>query len=789
MIVVVDDAQWLDPESVAVLGFVARRLGDADPVGVLVATRDPGPDDGFAGLPARRVTGMSETETAALLEQRSRVPQHFSTVRQLVAATGGNPLAIVELAGASAQDTLAAQLTLADPVPITARLERHFLRQVLGLPADTRTLLLLAAADATRDVELLRRAAARFGLTLAAVDPASAADVFALDPTPAFRHPLIRSAVYRGADPADRRRVHHALAAVTDGGADPDRRAWHQAAASLGPDGIVADRLERAAQRAGQRGGWSMQAAFLRRAAELSPARPDRSRRLLAAAQAHLVADELPAAHRHLRDALDELRDPRLLVHAQRLRATTEIVSVNPAAAPAVLLRAIRDVRDTDPDLAWDMAFEALGAALLAGRYTQDTSPHEVAAAVLVLPPRHGERRTADLLVMALSTRLVEGHPAAVPLLRRAVDAVIEDPDPSEMSVPLAILGATAAAELWDDAGRRTLLGHLIAHDRRRGAVNALRVTLELAAAGRIWAGDFDGATVDLAESESLYRARGSVDDVSHRTELLAWQGDAPAVRDAAGVMIGEWGPALRIGAMEQFGHLVRTISENSEGHYADALPSATQLLASDPLGLTAQALPEIVETATRVGDVDTAGVALARLEERARASGTPWALGLLARCQALTAGRVAEAGYRDALHLLARTEICTEVARTHLLFGEWLRRHHRPTEARAELHTAHDLFTTMGAAGFARRARRELVAAGARLAPTPPTAAPALLTPQETQISELAALGATNREIASQLFLSEGTIEYHLTKVFRKLSVTSRRQLRRRLAPEPIDH
>ena len=782
VVVIVDDAQWLDPESLAVLAFVARRLA-ADPVAVLVATRDDDPTGALAGLPSMALTGLSEAEAAAMLGSRPGAAPDAPTVRRVVQETGGNPLAITELVDELGGRPWPTGMPLPDPRPVATRLETHFLRQVRDLPADTRTVLLLAAADPTRDADLLHRASRLFGLTLAAADPAVSARVLTLHPTPTFRHPLIRSAVYRGAAPAERRRAHHALAAATDIATDPDRRAWHQAAASLGPDAQVAERLELSARRAGARGGYSMQAAFLDRAAELSPDRVERSRLMLAAAQAHLVADEVPAAERHLRDALVELRDPLLRIRARRLHAAIEIVSVRPSGAPAVLLEAIAAARETDPDLAWDMAFEALGAALLAGEYTAGTTLPAVAAAALDLPPRKFETRTSDLVLHALSTRLVHGQPAAVGLLRGAVGAVVDDPDPSEVSVPLAVLGATAAAELWDDVGRRALLDRLIAVDRRRGAANALRVSLEISAAGHIWAGDFQGATTLYSESESLYRARGSTHHVAHHTELLAWQGETGAVDDATRLMIEQWGPLARIGAMEQLGHLTRSLAANSVGRYDDGVPSLRRLLDVDPLGLGAQALPEVVEAATRTGHHDLAATALARLDERARASGTPWGLGVLARSRALTAvGAEAEDLYREAVAVLGGTDMRTDLARAHLLFGEWLRRANRPGAARVELGAAHTAFAAMGAHGFAGRALLELRAAGGRAA-SGPTRAPSPLTPQEAQVAALAADGATNKEIATQLFLSEGTIEYHLTKVFRKLELTSRRQLRRRLA------
>jgi DNA-binding CsgD family transcriptional regulator len=244
--------------------------------------------------------------------------------------------------------------------------------------------------------------------------------------------------------------------------------------------------------------------------------------------------------------------------------------------------------------------------------------------------------------------------------------------------------------------------------------------------------------------------------------------------------MTARWGPALGIGAMEQFGHLTLTIAENSEGKHADALISARRLLTVDPLGLSAQALPEIVEAAVRGGDPDLARSALARLEQRADASNLPWGRGLLARCRAMTSDDdEAEGLYVDALGSLAMTEIRTEQARTHLLFGEWLRRRNRLIDARGQLRAAHTCFAAMGAHGFARRARRELRAAGDSIGASMNSSSDPL-TPQEAQIAHLAADGATNKEIAAQLFLSEGTIEYHLAKVFRKLDLTSRRQLRR---------
>ena len=776
LICLVDDAQWLDRESMEVLGLVGRRL-HADDIGLVLAVRDgpagdPSGTAAFDGLPALRVTGLSEPDATVLLgSTRTGRPSPLA-VGRIVAETGGNPLALIEFGG----ELTSAVLPLT-PLPIGPRLEAHFLRQVRALPRETQELLLVASLAPSDDPAVLWRAAAALGLAAQALDPAVNDGILSRERHPAFRHPLIRSAVHAGADPAQRRRVHEALAAATDRATAPDRRAWHLAEAAVGLDEEVAAELERASERARSRGGYAAQGIFLARAAELTPDPHARSARLFAAARAHLVIGDAGQAQAALDQAVPGLQAPAWAV-AQRLRAAITWLQGQVRQAPAILLAAVPEARRFDERLARDMVFEALVAALLAREHTAGVTLDELARTVVdmdwdpALPTS-----VQDLVAYAITMRITEGYPRAVPWLLRAADALIAD-DFTEIAMPIALIAYTVAEELWDDRKFKTIVDRLTAFSRARGALHALNVTLHSQAVYAMWGGRFAAAEAYFDEADEIVSAIGMpAQRPGHRVELLAWQGRETEARAAADVLIHRWGGQFGFAVLVSHAHHSLAVLELGLGHYKEALAWAVYGYANDCPGQGNLLLPDVVEAAVRSGDLTTAAAALDRLSERASLAGTPWALGLLARCRALSAAdEDVEALYRESIDLLGRTGIATELARTHLLYGEWLRRRKRRTEARAQLRTAHDMFTGMGAEAFAERARAELLATGeharSRTAQTDHE-----LTPRERQVAVLAS-GSTNTEIATRLFLTVSTVEYHLNKVFRKLDITSRRQL-----------
>ncbi|WP_063741878.1 helix-turn-helix transcriptional regulator [Streptomyces yerevanensis] len=779
LLCLVDDAQWLDRESMEVLAFVGRRL-HADGIGLLLGVRD-GTDGrtGFAvldGLPALRLKGLPEPDARRLLASTSTGPFATPAFTRIVAETQGNPLALIELAG----ELMAGPLPSA-PLPIGPRLEAHFLRQVRAMPQETQALLLVAALAPSDDPAVLWRAAAQLGLSAHAMDPAMTDGILARGRHPAFRHPLIRSAIHAGAQPAERRQVHRALAAATDQDAAPDRRAWHLAEAALGLDEEIAAELERASERAKSRGGYAAQANFLARAAELTPNPRSRAERYFTAAQAHLVIGDVPMARAVLQQAVPGLGTPVTRASAQRLHATIEWFQGRAQKAPSILMAAAAEVLPFDERLARDMVFEALAAATMMRQHMVGMTLDELARTVLALPWNHAlPALPPDTVVDAYSTRIAGGYAPAVPKLRAAVESMSTG-ELVETGMPIALLGYVAAEELWDDRGLRAVVERLSAASRAQGALHALHATLNTLAATELWAGRFKGAEACFDEADEISRALGMPPQgTAHRVELLAWQGRDAETRAGADIAAHVWDEQLGYATMANHAHYALTILELASGRYPEALAWALLGYDNDVPGQGSRLLPDLVEAATRAGNLAAASAAIARLSERATLSGTPWALGVLARSRALlTDGDEAETLYEEAVKHLGNTRVVTELARTHLLYGEWLRRRKLRTHARAQLRTAHDMFTTMDAHAFAERARLELMATGEHARKrTGPGQSDHALTPQERQVAGHAAAGSTNAEIATRLFITASTVEYHLNKVFRKLSITSRRQL-----------
>ncbi|GAA1993205.1 LuxR family transcriptional regulator [Catenulispora subtropica] len=796
----VDDAQWLDRESLEALAFVGRRL-HADGIGLVFCVRDGGPGASpLDGLPAIRLTGLSDADATRLLislavapsasaaedsprasrQSTSRPapspvrPHNASVISRIVADAGGNPLALSEFAADLARGAVAAA-----PLPLGPRLEAHFQRQVDSLPQETRSLLLLLAVAPSDDPVVLWLAAGSLGLSAQALDAAVAGGIVTTHPHPAFRHPLIRSAVHSGAAPGELRRVHQALAGATDRESAPDRRAWHLAEAVIGLDEEVAGELARVAERARVRGGYAAQATFLVRAAELTPVPHTRAERYFIAAQAHLVIGDSAMARSVLDQAESEPGTPTARATARRLRAAIEWLDGRVATAPAILMAAAQDVIDHDEPLARDMVFEALSAAMMSREHTVGMTLDELARRALAMPWDPSRPPTvSDLVIDAYCTRLAEGYAPAVPKLRAAVEA-LRTSDLVDTGMPIAPLVMLGADDLWDDDAHRAVNGRFIAVSRERGAVHSLALVLHGLAASEIWAGRFSGAESCYDESDDLYVSVANMPfGASHRVELRAWQGRDTDLRAGADVAIHTWGERLGYAMMACYAHYSLTILELGAGRYPEALAWARLAYESDMLGLSNRLLPDVIEAAVRAGDPVLASAALARLTERAPLSGTPWALGLLARSRALTAeDDEAEGLYEDALKYLRSTKVVTDLARAHLLYGEWLRRRERRADARTQLRKAYEMFTDMGAAGFAERARLELLAAGEH-ARKRSAGADYGLTPQEKQVATLAAGGSINTEIASRLFITTSTVEYHLNKVFRKLDITSRRQL-----------
>ncbi|MFI0235753.1 helix-turn-helix transcriptional regulator [Streptomyces sp. NPDC016845] len=783
LLCLVDDLQWLDRESRDALAFVGRRLG-AEAVGLVVAGREDMPGPGaFEGLVVLPVRGLADADAHELLGRNVTGRLDPAVSARIIADTGGNPLALIESADTLSPAHLAGTAPLREPLPVGARLENHFGRLIQGLPDETRTFLVLLAA-APENALLLWCAAGELGVPATAADAAISVGVLIHDQRIEFRHPLIRSAVYGGADAVERRRVHAALAAASDRLRLPERRAWHRAEATIGLDDEVADELDAASELARARGGYAAQAAFLARAARLSVA--DRAVRLVAAARAHLVLGD-PATAQTMLEQADPLLvsgDPMLCARALHTRATTDIYFERIGGVLSRLMAAADTVAGSDPALARSMLMEGLLAALCSDH--DPVALEQFGAAALASPALRPAAPTgADLLLRGFALRVHSGYPPAVPVLRAALAAVGRESEVTEHGVRLAALALYAAEEIWDDEAGDEAARLFEVHERRIGALGALRSTLLVRSTWELRAGRFAAATACLDESEDLAAVIGQPSGLAFRVELLAWRGQETQARSAAEALVRDLATRHAHGGLGDWARNCLTVLELSLGRYAEAVAHADVAFAHDNAGAVPRVLPDLVEAAVRCGEHRKAKEALRRLEERAPLAGTDWALGLLARCRALMADdEQAEAFFAESVTLLGRTRVRTDLARTHLLHGEWLRRRRRRADARIELRTAHEMFRCMGADAFAERARVELLATGER-ARKRTSHTGHELTPQERRIAVLAAAGSTNAEIAARLFVTRSTVEYHLNKVFRKLDITSRRRLRSVLSEE----
>jgi DNA-binding CsgD family transcriptional regulator len=783
LLCVIDDAHWLDRVSAQVLGFVARRLL-AEPVALVVAARESG--DGFSGLPELLVEGLRTGDARELLSSVAQGRLDERVQDRILAETGGNPLALLELPRALTVAELAGGFGVLDRRGLPGRIEESFRRRLEVLPADAQQLLLVAAADPVGEPVLMWRAARRLGIGAQAAAAAEAAGLVTIGERVTFRHPLVRSAVYRAASPPERRAAHQALAEATDHGVDPERHAWHSAQATLEPDERIAAELERQAGRAQARGGMAAAAAFFERSAELTPQPGRRAERTLAAAQAKHVAGAFDAALRLVAAAeagpLDDFQRARVSL----LRGQIAFASSRGNDAPPLLLTAARQLEPLDVRLARETYLEALSAAVFAGRLALGGGVREVAAAARAAPPPP-RVRPQDLLLDGLATLITQGFAAGAPLLKRAVATFRGTDVSTEEELRWLGLGCSAAGLVWDYESWDALSARLVMVAHEAGALTELRMAYSVGALVHLLAGDFTDAASLVAEAESVTAAMGSGIAVLHAAVALA----ALRGREAEAAVLIELATedVQRRGSGQGLSLIHWAIAAlcNGLGRYEQALAAAQRASEDTRAQLISNwAIAELIEAATRTGMSERAVGALDRLSEMTRASGTDWALGIEARSRALiTEGENAEVFYLEAIDRLGRAGLRLELARAQLLYGEWLRRRRRSHDARERLRSAYETFDSIGAEAFAARARTELHATGGR-ARERTVAATDALTPQEALIARLAGRGASNPQIAAQLFISRATVAYHLRKVFVKLGVTSRDQLAQILPARP---
>jgi DNA-binding CsgD family transcriptional regulator len=776
----IDDAQWLDQVSVEVLGFVARRLY-ADRVGMLFAVRE-GEEEAaaLAGLPELMLSGLPEEVAGELLAESASTRVDGRVSAQVVSGVAGNPLALVELAGELTAEQLSGAAPLSWPLRFGGRLEELYLARVRALPVDTQTLLLLAAADPTGDPGLVARAAGQLGVGPEAGESTGTGRLVSWEPRVRFRHPLIRSAAYYAAPTGTRRRAHAALAGVTDPDADPDRRAWHLAEAAPEPDEDVAAELDRSASRARARGGLAATAAFLERAAALTPDPMRRTERRLAAAQASLQAGGFGKASDLTALAETGPMDEFQAARGDLLRGRIAFASGLGSDAPPLLLKAAKRLEPLDLALARETFVDAWQAAFFAGYLAGAGDLTEISRAARVLPPPAHPPRPVDLVLDGFALLVTDGPAAAAPLLRQATSAFTRPGIHEEEILRWGFVATVADEALWDDEGWRVTVKQVqLARDV--GALDQLSFLLNRMAIETVWSGDFAAATVLIAEAGTVCEATGSRFAPVAAAMLAAFRGrEAEAVPLIQSVV--EQATTGGQGVSVTVAHWVAAVLCNGLGRYEEALAAARQASEHKHLYVSVWALPELIEAAARTGDPRIVGGALDLLAETTRAGGTNLGLGIEARTRALLSeGEAAEGHYREAIDRLGRTRHRPELARAHLLFGEWLRRQRRRRDARDQLRTAFSMFDSMGMEGFASRARAELRATGERARPRSP-GAPEVLTPQEEQIARLVGEHLTNREIAARLFISASTVEYHLRKIFRKLGASNRTQLSRTL-------
>jgi DNA-binding CsgD family transcriptional regulator len=784
LLCVVDDAQWLDRESAQALAFVARRLS-AESVAVLVGSREP--KDDFGGLPELVLQGLQDGDARDLLSSAVVGPMDVDVGERIVAEARGNPRALLELPRGLSPEQLAGGFGLPNAVLSSSRIEESYLRRLEDLAEETRLLLLLAAAEPTGDPALLRRAAERLPITREAVASAERAGFLELTPRVCFRHPLVRSAVYRNASSRARQEAHRALAEAADPELDPDRRAWHRAQAAVGPDEDVAAELACSAGRARLRGGLAAAAAFLERAVALTLDPGLRAQRALAAAQAKHLAGAPATALGLLAIAeagpLDELGRARI----DLLRAHVEHSRSRGSDAPTLLLAAAERLEQLDVRLARETYLDGLSAATFVGRRALRDGVVGVAQAALAGPPAPQPPRTSDVLLDGLTTRFTAGYAAGAPVVRRALNALLREDDASEEELRALRLACPAAVDLWEDDIWEGLAIRHLQRAREAGALAVLPLALSERISAHAFAGELGAGASLIEEMDAAADATGSHIPPYGPLVLAAWRGREAEASKLIDAVVDE-----AVSRGEGLGATVtqwaRAVLYNGLGRYEDALAAAERASGHpEDLAVFNWGLAELIVAAVRSGHMERAAAALERLTEITRASGTDWALGIEARSRALlSAGDAAERLYREAIERLGRTRVRVELGRAHLVYGEWLRRERRRVDAREQLRTAHEMFTAMGLEAFAGRAARELLATGER-ARRRTVETREDLTAQQAQVARLARDGLSNHEIGARLFISARTVEYHLHKVFSKLNIRSRAQLPLAL-PEEAD-
>jgi DNA-binding CsgD family transcriptional regulator/tetratricopeptide (TPR) repeat protein len=777
LLCVVDDAQWVDQASALTLAFVARRLL-AEPVGIVFAAREPGKD--LRRISELEVRGLPDSDARVLLNSTVRFPLDEGVRERIIAETGGNPLALLELPRGLTATQLAGGFGLQGVKALSVRVEESFLRRLNPLSQQARRLLVLAAAEPVGDPLLLWRAAQRLGVGREAADDLESQELLEIRDRVVFRHPLVRSAIYGSAAGSERRSVHRALAEVTDSEADPDRRAWHLAAAATGPDEEVARALEESAGRAQTRGGLAAAAAFLQRAVALTGDTTRRADRALAAAEASLQAGVFDAARSLVSTAktgpLDELQRAR----AELLGGQIAMFSAPGPTSSVQLLTAAKHLEPIDVTLARDTYLDAWGAALYAGRLSPESTLLEVSRAARSALRPHGSSSSSDLLLYSLATLVTDGRAAAAELLEEATRRFTNEQVPAAESLRWGWLTAVPTYVLWDEEAAHLLCDRQLRMLREAGALARLPIDLATFSLLLARCGDLAGAEAAIAESNAITKATTGMATAPSSEMMLAVLRGREAQARALIESTRRESLALGQGVNVQLANWMLAVLCNSLGRYEEAVAVAQEASNDNPeeIFVSAWATVELLEAATRSDNRELARIALERIVGATAVARSDSARGIEARCRALMSeGTTAQGLYRQAIDRLSRSRLRSELARAHLLYGEWLRRQGHRLDARDQLRAAYDQLSSIGMEAFAERARVELLATGEKVRKRTPETRDEL-TPQEREIAHLAGNGLSNPEIGTRLFLSRRTVEYHLSKVFPKLGITSRSEL-----------
>jgi DNA-binding CsgD family transcriptional regulator/tetratricopeptide (TPR) repeat protein len=769
---VIDDVHWFDRASTETFTFVARRLL-AESVALVFATRHPIP--GLSEFPELLVEGLRERDAQELLATVVHVAVDERVRDRIVAETRGNPLALIELPRGRSPAELAGGFDMPSVLPMSGQIEESFRRRIAELPVPTQAFLTVAAADPTGDPVIVWRAAGALGISPSDVSPAIDAGLIEIGFRVSFRHPLVRAAAYGIASESDRQAAHRELARATDPDLDPDRYAWHCALGSAGPDEDIAQALERSATRARVRGGVAAAGALLERSVALTIDPTRRTQRILAAAAAHLEAGSFDVAAALLAMGEASDLDEMSRAHVELMWARHGTFGGDIRDSPARLLDAARRLETLDPDLAAIVYTQAMATAAVVGDLGRDPDLATVCAAAMAcpLPPA---RTLKEWILVGLATFTVDGPAVAAPALRHALSATDDESLVDEaVQWQGQLLGVAMLA--WDIESLRRLTVVNVRRSRELGALTMLPVALQALAQVHMLDGELDSAASAITEASHILEATGS----RFFSPMVATVAALVGADDALAVINDQIAAAheARIGISVAAALWAHATLCNSAGEYEQAFALAANAAETSWEWNAHVYLPELIEAAVRTGRRAEAEAAFERLRQTTDPAGTDWAVGIQCRSEALLAdGDAAEVAYRAAIDHLARSGVRSELARAHLLYGEWLRRENRRVDARAQLRTAHEMFDGMGMAGFSERARRELVATGETVHKRSDGTLDEL-TPQEALVARLAADGRTNAEIGTQLFISPRTVEWHLRKVFTKLGVTSRRDLR----------